>query len=111
MPDDALTKRCPYCAETVRLEAVKCRWCGSAFAPNVLQRTWYRSPDGKRIAGVCAGLAEEFGISVTLLRLAFVIATLAGGPGLVVYVVLWIVMPMRPCALAVRPAIETDVAS
>ena len=49
------------------------------------------------IAGVCAGLAEEFGISVTILRLAFLLGTLiGGGMGLVIYVVLWAVMPYRP---------------
>jgi phage shock protein C len=59
-------------------------------------RTWYRSRNGKRIAGVCAGLAEEFGISVTILRLAFLLATLIGGPGILIYLVLWVVMPYRP---------------
>jgi len=48
------------------------------------------------IAGVCAGLAEQFGISVTILRLAFVLGTLIGGPGLIIYIVLWVVMPYRP---------------
>ena len=52
---------------------------------------------GKRIAGVCAGLAEEFGISVTILRLAFLLGTLVGGGlGIVLYLVLWVVMPYRP---------------
>ena len=45
------------------------------------------------IAGVCAGLAEQFGVSVTALRLATVLSTLIGGWGLVVYVVLWVIMP------------------
>jgi phage shock protein PspC (stress-responsive transcriptional regulator) len=45
------------------------------------------------IAGVCAGLAEEFGISVTVVRLAFVLGTLASGMGIVIYLVLWVVMP------------------
>jgi phage shock protein PspC (stress-responsive transcriptional regulator) len=46
------------------------------------------------IAGVCAGLAEQFDISVTVVRLAFVLGTLIGGGiGILVYVILWIVMP------------------
>ncbi|GIL12901.1 MAG: PspC domain-containing protein [Chloroflexi bacterium] len=52
-----------------------------------------RSSTDKRVAGVCAGLAEYFGVDATLVRLIFVIATLFGGPGLVLYIVLWIVMP------------------
>src|SRR5437867_13089306 len=79
MPD-AWTKRCPYCAEEICAEAVKCRWCGSLLEPgSALTRTWYRAREGKMIAGVCAGLAEQFGGSFTILRLAFVLGTLVGG--------------------------------
>ncbi len=96
MPDE-LMKRCPYCAEQIRAEAVKCRYCGSLVGGHALTRTWYRLRDGRRIAGVCAGLAAEFGISVTIVRLAFLLGTLiGGGMGLVIYLVLWAVMPYRP---------------
>ena len=89
-------KRCPHCAEEIRAEAMKCRYCGSFVDSTALTRTWYRSRRGKRIAGVCAGLAEEFGISVTVLRLAFLLSALMGiGTGLVIYLVLWVVMPYR----------------
>lgn len=48
----------------------------------------------KMIAGVCAGLALQFGVSVTALRLAAVLLTLLGaGWGVIVYVVLWVIMP------------------
>ena len=48
------------------------------------------------VAGVCAGLAEWTGINVFWFRLAFVLLLLPGGlPGLVPYMVLWIVIPRK----------------
>jgi phage shock protein C len=104
MPELA-TKRCPYCAEEIRGEAVKCRFCGSLLEPGTpLTRSWYRIREGKMIAGVCAGLADQFGISVTILRLAFVLGTLIGGWALIVYVILWVVMPYRqPASVRLLP--------
>jgi len=101
MSTEIETKTCPYCAESIRREAVKCRFCGSFVEGHSLRRTWYRSRENRRIAGVCAGLAEEFGISVSLVRVAFLLATLLGtGMGLVLYLVLWVAMPYRPDAPA-----------
>jgi phage shock protein PspC (stress-responsive transcriptional regulator) len=88
-------KRCPYCAEDIQDQAVKCRYCGSNLGETALSRTWYRSRRGKMIAGVCAGLAEQFGISVTALRLALVLLTIGLGWGVIIYVVLWVIMPYR----------------
>jgi phage shock protein PspC (stress-responsive transcriptional regulator) len=50
---------------------------------------------GKIIAGVCAGLATRFGISVTLIRVIFVIFAVTGA-GELVYLVLWILIPKAP---------------
>lgn len=48
------------------------------------------------IAGVCGGLAAFFGISAFWFRLLFLILLIPGGaPGLVPYIILWLVMPRR----------------
>jgi len=52
-----------------------------------------RSSRDKKLAGVCGGLAHYFGIDATLVRVVFVLLTLAGGPGLLLYLVLWLVLP------------------
>ncbi|MAS34635.1 MAG: hypothetical protein CL610_11555 [Anaerolineaceae bacterium] len=52
-----------------------------------------RSRADRQIAGVCGGLAEYFQIDPTIVRLAFVVATLMGGPGLILYIILALVLP------------------
>ena len=47
----------------------------------------------KVIAGVCSGLARQFGLSRTGLRVAFVVSCVLPGPQFIAYVVLWALMP------------------
>ena len=48
---------------------------------------------GKIVAGVAAGLARRFGMSATAVRVLFVLSMLLPGPQIVVYLLLWIIMP------------------
>jgi phage shock protein C len=58
------------------------------------RRVLRRSRNNRMIAGVCAGLAEFFGISSFWIRLAFLIALIPGGvPGILLYLILWIIIP------------------
>jgi phage shock protein C len=58
----------------------------------------YRSQNDRMIAGVCGGLAEFFGLDVSLVRLLAVIMALLGGHGILVYLILWIIVPNAPAA-------------
>ncbi len=49
----------------------------------------------KKIAGVCSGIAEYFGWDPTVVRLAWVIFMLAGGSGILAYIIAMVVMPER----------------
>ncbi|HJF28876.1 PspC domain-containing protein [Acinetobacter bohemicus] len=57
----------------------------------------YRSNRSNMIAGVMGGIAERFGWNVTLLRLIFVLLSVmsAAFPGILVYLVLWLVIPKK----------------
>ena len=60
------------------------------------QKRLYRSRDDQMVAGVCAGLAEYLDVDPVLVRLAMVLFTLAGGAGILIYIIAWIIMPERP---------------
>ncbi|MBN2005418.1 MAG: PspC domain-containing protein [Anaerolineae bacterium] len=54
---------------------------------------FYRSNSDRMIGGVCGGIARYLQIDSTLVRLFFVLLTLADGVGAIVYLILWIIMP------------------
>lgn len=63
------------------------------------ERKLYRSVHGKVIGGVAGGLAEFFGMDPTIMRLVFVLLFVFGGSGLLIYIILWIVIPEKPMLL------------
>ena len=56
-------------------------------------RRLVRPRDNRWIAGVCAGLARRFGWSPGLVRQLFVLSILLPGPQVLIYIILWILMP------------------
>jgi phage shock protein C len=58
----------------------------------------YRSRRNSIIAGVCGGIAEWLGWSPTWVRILFVLISIlsVAFPGLIVYIILWVVMPKSP---------------
>ncbi len=59
-------------------------------------RKLYRSRSESMIAGVCGGLAKYFSMDPTIMRLIFVLLFFLGGNGLLIYLILWIVVPLEP---------------
>jgi len=55
-----------------------------------------RSITDKKIAGVCGGLADYFDVDATIIRVCWLLAFLCAGTGLLVYVLLWIALPIAP---------------
>ena len=69
--------------------------------PTGTARRLRRSTTDRKIAGVCGGLAEYFGVDSTLLRIAAVVLAIYPGAiicGVLVYLIAWFVMPAAPAA-------------
>ena len=60
-----------------------------------MEKRIQRNTQDKMLAGVCSALADYFEIDVTLIRVAFIVAFLAGLSGGLVYILLWIVVPVK----------------
>jgi len=56
-------------------------------------RRIYRDPDRRIFGGVCAGLAAYLNMDALIMRIIFAILILAGGFGILIYLVLWVVLP------------------
>jgi len=61
-----------------------------------MEKKLQRNEQDKMLAGVCSGLADYFDVDVTWIRIAFVVATMAGFSGVLAYIILWIAVPARP---------------
>ncbi len=64
-----------------------------------MTRRLYRNTREAMVGGVCAGLAEYLNLDPTIVRLIFVLMALLGGHGILVYLILWIVIPPAPQAV------------
>lgn len=63
-----------------------------------MEKRLQRSRTEKMIGGVCGGVAVYFNIDPTLVRILWVAMTLVVGVGILLYLIMWVVMPLEPPA-------------
>ena len=64
--------------------------------PPMRMKRLYRSGRDKILGGVCGGIGEYLRIDPTIIRLIWVIAALVYGTGIMLYIILWIIIPRNP---------------
>lgn len=108
---------CPNCQKDIAAGSKFCYNCGAKQAeaapstpPPVypVRRRLVRSTNDRKIAGICAGVADYFDIDTTLVRVLWLLATLVPGPNILAYIILWIAVPEGPTGV---PATSAPAAS
>jgi phage shock protein C len=87
---------CTQCGSELREQDCYCSQCGRHLKPETAPAAGerlMRDMERKKIAGVCAGLANYFGVDAVLVRLIFLVLAFSTGIGFIAYIVAWIVMP------------------
>ncbi len=89
---------CNSCGKTISDDVRFCSYCGTVVGIPPAPKKLMRSRADKKIGGVCAGLAQHFDLDVSLVRILAIFITLATGvcPGIVTYVLAWIILPSEP---------------
>jgi phage shock protein C len=100
---------CTFCAKELAEEDRFCSACGGArhTRPFFSERKgvpFSRPREGKKIAGVCAGVARYFELDVTLVRIVWIVLIFVPPvPGLIAYLACWIAMPKDPLPMHAAP--------
>jgi phage shock protein PspC (stress-responsive transcriptional regulator) len=97
---------CPNCQKDIAVGSKFCYSCGAKQpetpAPSAVPPAYaahkrlVRSTNDRKIAGVCAGVADYFDIDPTIVRVVWLLATLIPGPNILAYIILWIAVPEGP---------------
>jgi phage shock protein C len=97
---------CNYCGKVIQEDAAVCAYCGKRVAVVIARKRLVRPRQNRKIAGVCAGLAEYFDLDVTLVRLVWLILLILPPSAILPYVIAWIVMPDEPEIVRVPATVQ-----
>jgi phage shock protein C len=97
---------CNACGKVIVEAGRFCSYCGNVVGITPTPKKLIRSRADRKIAGVCAGLAEYLELDTSLVRILWFFITLACGvlPGVVAYVLGWIIIPEAPLLLPAAPS-------
>lgn len=99
---------CASCQKEIVAGSKFCYNCGAKQAETTgpaappayaARKRFVRSTNDRKIAGVCAGVANYFDMDPTIIRVLWLIAVLCFGTGLLAYLILWIVVPEGPAGM------------
>lgn len=102
---------CNACGKNIAEDGRFCCYCGNVVGILPLPKKLMRSRSDRKIGGVCAGLAHYLELDVSLVRILWFFITLACGivPGVVAYVLGWIIVPEGPLLLPVAAAQQQPI--
>jgi phage shock protein C len=98
---------CNACGKMIADDARFCTYCGVGVGRPLVGREMIRPRANRKIAGVCAAFGHYLDVDVTLVRILWAFVTLAAGifPGVLSYILAWIIVPEEPEPL---PLIATN---
>jgi phage shock protein PspC (stress-responsive transcriptional regulator) len=73
------------------------------------EKQLFRSRRNRAIAGVAGGLGEHFGVDPVWFRVAFVVLAVGGGSGILIYLIMWLIVPERPMGEDLPPPAKGTV--
>jgi phage shock protein C len=89
---------CNDCGKAIAENGRFCSHCGNVVGIPPTPKKLMRSRADRKIGGVCAGLAQYLDLDISLVRILWFFVTFVSGvfPGLVAYVLAWIIIPEEP---------------
>jgi phage shock protein C len=102
---------CNFCGKVIQDDANLCAYCGRRVGAVAARNQLLRSRTDRKVAGVCAGLAEYLDLDIALVRVLTVVLSIIWAPLVIAYVVMWIVVPEEPLRSTEPASVQVPQAS